>query len=390
MKILIISHTYIAPINRDKWKVLANQYQDVDLTVVVPTIWPTHLFTHQAGNLSDEPGTNLRFVPLSVFYPGNEVRYGYGLDALVQVMITCKPDVIQVEQGDNAFSYFQTILLAKFLGIKARICFFTWVNWRPKTSLKYKCSWGLLSKFNQFFSDGAIAGNHDAQVVLRDKGFGKPMVVIPQLGVGVRRSPRWSECNERVEGSDGRKNTIGFIGRITEEKGVMLLVQAFKNLAQNYPDWNLLFVGDGPAKKLLIEYVQQNNLTERVIFKNSVSHHEVAQVFSELSIFVLPSYDTPTWREQFGHVLIEAMACRVPIVASDAGEIPHVVGDAGLIFKQQDEERLRACLVRLMDSEKLRSELSELGYQRMLQNYTHEKIAEKTYKFWLQIRMNIC
>lgn len=379
MNILVISHTYIAPINRDKWKVLAKQYQHVRLTVVVPKTWPTHLFTHQAGDLTQEQEKNITFVSIKTFCAGNEVRYGYDAQALARVIIACNPEVIQVEQGDNAFSFFQTIMLTKLLGINASICFFTWVNWKPYVSFKYRFTWGLVEKINRFFSCGAITGNHDAQIILQEKGFYKPMMVIPQLGVTENVFVRPS----RTIGSE--KKYIGFLGRITEEKGVMHLVQAFNNIAAKYPDWELIFVGNGAAKKMLLDYIHQHGLTDRVTIKPSVSHHEVAQVFQELDIFVLPSYDTPLWREQFGHVLIEAMAGGVPILASDAGEIPYVVGDAGLIFKQRDVVDLQAFLEILMQNPELRQGLAKRGYERVLEHYTHEKIAQKTYQFWTKL-----
>lgn len=376
MNVLVIGHTYIAPINRDKWKSLVEHHADVDLTVVVPTTWPTHLFTHHAGDLSIEQQPRLRFIALPTWFAGNEVRYAYQWHDLARLLCSVKPDVIHVEQGDNAWSYCQTILLTKLLGLRSRFCFFTWVNWKPALSLKYRMTWGLIERFNRWFSDGAIVGNHDAQVILQDKGFKRNVVVAPQLGV-----------NEKVFGGEPHSFPyhIGFIGRITHEKGVILLLQAFHHLMPAYPTWNLRFVGNGPAKHELIDYVQRNNLANRVIFNDPVSHHEVANVFNALAIFVLPSYDTPTWREQFGHVLIEAMAARVPIVASDAGEIPYVVGEAGLVFKQKDVASLQICLEKLMRNADLRQQLVQKGYQRMVQEYTHKKIAGKTYQYWREL-----
>ena len=60
---------------------------------------------------------------------------------------------------------------------------------------------------------------------------------------------------------------------------------------------------------------------------------QVAVEMRKLHALVLPSRTTPRWKEQFGRVLIEAMACGVPPVGSDSGEIPHVIDDAGLVFR---------------------------------------------------------
>ena len=148
----------------------------------------------------------------------------------------------------------------------------------------------------------------------------------------------------------------------------------------------LLFVGDGKAKKDLVEYVFKKDLNEHVEFRTSVPHEKIADILSELQILVLPSYDVPAWREQFGHVLIEAMSCKIPVVGSTGGQIPNVIGNAGLIFKQKNENELSICLKKLMNDDSLRKRLGQSGYERFRANYSYEIIADKTYSFWR--RMN--
>ena len=77
--------------------------------------------------------------------------------------------------------------------------------------------------------------------------------------------------------------------------------------------------------------------------------------FREIDVFVLPSISRPNWTEQFGRVLIEAMASEVVVVGSDSGEIPHVIGEAGLVFPEGDAPALCARLEELGASEDMRS-----------------------------------
>ena len=382
MKILVISHTYITPINRDKWKVLAQKYHLLSLKVVFPTQWPTHLFTHTAptNSTTKENSSNCEFIPLEAFNVGNEVRYGYYPQALIKLLKSFRPDIIHVEQGDNAFSYFQVILFARLLRLKAQFSFFTWINWEPKTSLKYKIFWKWIEKFNLTNSHGAIAGNHDAQKILEKKGFASLITVLPQLGINhTLFKPATKSTPQNLT------QYIGYIGRITEEKGVLLLAKAFSMLYKKFPEWNLLFVGTGPFEKQLIDFTIQHKLVNRIEFRDPVPHEKVASVLQLIDILVLPSYDTLLWKEQFGHILIEAMACKIPIIASSGGEIPHVVADTGLIFPQKNEPELIASLYNLMSNEALRKELGEKGYKRSKATYAHDIIAEKTYFFWKQL-----
>ncbi|QQR49707.1 glycosyltransferase family 4 protein [bacterium] len=375
MKILVISHTYVTQINRDKWKIFAQDYPDVSLAVVFPREWPGSLYHHQVENLEKEQLKNCTFIGLKAFGVGNEVRYGYYPRGLIKVMKNFKPDIIHVEQGDNALSLFQSILFAKIFCRQAKLSFFTWVNWHHKFSLKYRLFWGLIEKFNRTFTSGAIVGNHDAQKILTEKGFTKKTTVCPQLGINLKTfKPAHIEHHPH--------RYIGYIGRLVEEKGVMLLAHAFHSLHTLFPDWRLIFIGSGPFEKQLIDYVVTHKLIDVVEFRDPISHDKVANALSFIDILVLPSYDTPHWKEQFGHILIEAMACKVPVIASNAGEIPNVVAQAGLVFEQNNEKSLTSYLHMLMTNASLRNQLGEKGYQRVKNHYSHQAIAKVTYDFW--------
>ncbi|MCA9977007.1 MAG: glycosyltransferase family 4 protein, partial [Anaerolineales bacterium] len=84
------------------------------------------------------------------------------------------------------------------------------------------------------------------------------------------------------------------------------------------------------------------------------------------------------WKEQFGRVLVEAMACETAVIGSTSGEIPHVIGDAGLIFPEEDVDSLHQHLLTLMQSEIQRRELGQKGRQRVLAHYTQAQIAAQT------------
>jgi glycosyltransferase involved in cell wall biosynthesis len=104
-----------------------------------------------------------------------------------------------------------------------------------------------------------------------------------------------------------------------------------------------------------------------------------------MDVLVLPSQTTPQWKEQFGHVLIEAMACEAPVIGSDSGEIPNVIGDAGLVFKESNADELKHQIQKLAANEALKLSLSQKGRQRALSMYTHERIAEEIFKIYRTI-----
>jgi glycosyltransferase involved in cell wall biosynthesis len=102
-------------------------------------------------------------------------------------------------------------------------------------------------------------------------------------------------------------------------------------------------------------------------------------------VLVVPSRTRPNWKEQFGRVLVEAMACGVVVVGSDSGEIPHVVGEAGLIFPEGDVAALRERLVRLSGDAQLRAELAQSGRQRVLAKYTQAQVAAATFQVYQEM-----
>ncbi len=119
-------------------------------------------------------------------------------------------------------------------------------------------------------------------------------------------------------------------------------------------------------------------MAENVTLLGRQGSSNMAAFYNSLDVLVLPSRTLPNWKEQFGRVLIEAMACQVPVVGSDSGEIPNVVGGGGLIFAEGDVQALRGCLQRLGDDAGERRRLGEQGRQRVLAHYTMRHIAQQT------------
>ena len=104
-----------------------------------------------------------------------------------------------------------------------------------------------------------------------------------------------------------------------------------------------------------------------------------------LDLFVLPSKTVPWWKEQFGHVIIEAMSCEVPVIGSTCGEIPNVIGDAGLVFKEGNADDLTTKITQVVEDETFCKQLAKRGRQRILKSYTHEILANKMFEIYKNI-----
>jgi glycosyltransferase involved in cell wall biosynthesis len=175
---------------------------------------------------------------------------------------------------------------------------------------------------------------------------------------------------------------IGYVGRLVEEKGVDLLLEALDGLAGI---WRAHVLGSGPVRQKLQAQTQALGLAGRVTFEDWIPSAQMPAYYRQLDVLVVPSRTQPNWKEQFGRVLVEAMACGVPVIGSDSGEIPHVVGDAGLVFPEGQAGQLRAHLGRLMSEPELQARLARQGRERVLTHFTQEQIARRTYAVYEQI-----
>jgi len=175
---------------------------------------------------------------------------------------------------------------------------------------------------------------------------------------------------------------IGYVGRLSPEKGVDILLQAAARLTLPA---QLLIVGDGPDKAALRSLADTLDFGERCVFADAVNYDQVAYYLNLLDVLVLPSRTTLHWKEQFGRVLMEAMGCRVAVVGSASSAILEVIGEAGQTFPEGDVDSLASALDRLITDPAARQSLAERGYQRALAHYTTERIAAQTSYLWREL-----
>jgi glycosyltransferase involved in cell wall biosynthesis len=219
--------------------------------------------------------------------------------------------------------------------------------------------------------DLGIGGNEAAAHELQRKGVGT-VRVLPQLGL----DPEWF-C--RADGPKSDAFTVGYVGRFVPEKGVDLLLRAAAGLDGV---WKVRLLGAGPEEKTLQNLAVQLGIQDRVELLPGVPHAEVADFLRTLDVLVLPSLTAKGWAEQFGHVLIEAMSTELPVVASQSGSIPEVVGEAGVLFPEGDVSALRGVLAELRENREWAERLGRKGRDRVLQLFSSEKIAARTLELY--------
>lgn len=387
MKILIASHTYIVDLNCEKLRVLSQLESEIEVTVVVPKRWKPGGVQNKIITTKYQDEGKFRIVPVSNFSQNHQGLLTFGAD-LISLLRQFRPQIIQVEQGSRGLAYSQMIALNKFLGIKAKNVFFTW--WNLPYTLNFPIS--LIEKYNLTHSHGIVAGNQDGAEILRQRGYKGSIKVMPQLGVDETLfTPKSQpELTDRL-GLTHNEFVVGFVGRFVPEKGLLTLLNALVILKNK--SWKLLLLGRGPLQSELMSKAKENQIQDRIIWVESVPHDQVCNYINLMSTLVLPSettYEFKTltaagWKEQFGHVLIEAMACKVPVIGSNSGEIPHVIGETGLVFPEGDAQALAHCLLQLMEKSELARNLAEMGYQKAMAQYTNKALAKQQWEFYQEL-----
>lgn len=362
MKVVVISHSAVVALYRQKFHALARR--GCDLHLVLPPGWPEGGRWVAAPPPGPEAGITLHSLPAGAIgrVGGFYLR---GLGALVRKL---KPDIIQVEEEPYALVCAQALRAAR--RERAALVFFTWEN----ILRKYKLPLNWIDQWVLRRAEWAIAGNQEARDVLSQRGYHGHCAIIPQYGV----DPEIFKPQPALEKERG-VFTIGYFGRLLEEKGIVTLLRAVKIL--EFP-WRLIIIGSGPHGPRLADEVEALQLAGQVKFSPVMGNDQVPAALGRLDALVLPSETRPQWKEQFGRILIEAMACEIPVVGSDSGEIPHVIGEAGLVFPETQANRLAEQLSRLQADPALAVKLGKQGRQRVLANFTTEQIAQQTFELY--------
>ena len=361
-----------------KLKELA-RFDDISPTLLIPPRWPESGFLTAAEKTSDP---DYRIEIGKIFYTGSGVRHLY-LNKLAS-LIKEKPDIIDIVEEPRGFVTAQAIFYKNLFSPNSKTIFHTSDN----TGKTYGFPFSRLEKYVYRNVDMAITRNEEAQEYLIKKGFDKPVEVVTH-GVDLAAfAPREVPLLHGKYEFSGDP-VIGYVGVLREKKGLFTLLEAAAKIKRPF---QMLWVGDGAHRSRLEEKARELGLSDKLLITGRVPHLEVPSHYSLLDIFILPSQtgapQRPEWREMFGRVLIEAMAAHLPIVGSDSGAIPQVIGEAGLIFSEGNADALAQILDKLLRDEDLREELAEKAYRRVKENYSWQIIAKKLREIYLRIAIN--
>ncbi len=355
---------------RRKFNLIASN-TDVRMSVITPDRWFESI---QEIKFEPENDTHCEELACPIRFSGYGSRFYYR-NGIAQHFKNFQPDIIHLEEEPWSLNAFQIVRL------KRKYCPNSKFIFRTSLSIPSKQRFGPLPVWieKQVFSETDVAFplSENAGKILKQKGYLGTQIPFPN---GVDISLFQKRDMNQLKTSLGLADSfvIGYIGRLIQMKGVDTLIEAAASL--NFP-YKILIVGQGEDKPKFLEIAETHQIADHIVWIDVVPPEEVPDYLNCMDTLVLPSRTTPEWVEFFGRVLIEGMACEVPVIGSDSGEIPQVIGDAGLVFPEDDATSLAEKINQIATNHTLREALTQRGLKRV-QLFTWETIAQNTYEVY--------
>ena len=330
-RLLVVSHPAVVVTNQSVFGELAAQ--GVDVHLVTPSNWRND-YSPQLFPAPTDPRLAGRHTKLPIFWPGKPQRHFYrrGIAATLKRV---QPDVIYIEEECFSLPAAQWAFAAKRRGIPFGLQ--AWENldrplpWfikRLRSAVLRACSF-------------IVARTPAAKEMVERWGTSARVKVVG--------SPVPSPFMASTASHEGF--IVGGAGRLVEQKGFALVAEAVRQL----PGATFRLAGDGPQREEL------QALGAEVV--TTYTHATMPKFFHSVDVIVLFSEPTPTWAEQFGRVLVEAMAQGVAVIGSTCGEIPWVISSTGggVVVEHGNVADLVDALRLLRDDQELRTSLGEAG-----------------------------
>jgi glycosyltransferase involved in cell wall biosynthesis len=372
MRVLRISHASLTPALRERERALVRRHPNVDLEVVTTERWREAEVDVEATDDDLFPVTKSR-----ARFSKHIQLFAYDPRPIVASLRRHQPDLIDLNHEPYSVACAEVLTLCRWLAPRAAVV----VQACQNIFHRYPPPFNWFERRAYKRADAVAVCSETVREVLDAKGFDGQAVVIP-FGVNTevfrpRRPIDQKSCGPL---------TIGYVGRMLPGKGLNVLADALGKLDPE--SWKLLVVGDGPERKNFEASLVARGLLNRAEFLGAISYEQVPDIYQRVDLLVMPTQTTKRIREQFGRVLVEAMASAVPVIGSTCGAIPEVIGDAGLVVPEGDPDALAGALGKLLLDGALRERLVRAGIDRVNEHFSWERVADKTHDLFLQILRN--
>ena len=342
----------MARVGKDTWEV----------TCVAPS---RYYADHGWADFAELPGEACRSLGVRAYGPRSPPLFAYG--PKLRSLLREPWDAVYAWEEPYVLSGWQ---IAAWSPTRAVFTISTLQNIRKR----YPPPFSLFERGVLRRADGWIYCGESAFLALRDKaGYADRPSRLGPLGVDVELFRADPSARRRVREELGWETegppVVGYVGRFVPEKGLALLMRTLDRIRS---PWRALFIGSGVLEPDLRRWMSRHGDRVRIV---SVPHDKVPPYLNAIDLLCAPSQTAKNWREQFGRMLVEAGACGIPVIGSDSGEIPFVIGDAGVVVGEADEDGWMARIAELLESPARRRELGDQALERAHAKYAWPVVA---------------
>jgi len=370
MNVLVCSHSWVTESSGlgNVIKNLCDYLRERGHTVIILSSAATEVMRETRKWGCEAYELNLRSPVIEGHAVKSRVSFALFLPAvlyqLMRLLRTRSIQIVNAHYADDCFVY--AAMCRKLLG--GRLGLITSVHGAdlfPDGLRRPRYSYAIRSLLNG--SDAIVAASRS---FLNDT-----LQVFPDLErklVCIQNGIRYEEFRDGEASVVAGDRYVLCVAMHNQKKGLDTLIRAFKKVAEAHDRLTLRLVGDGPLRPMLEELTGAAGLSGRIEFLGIRTRPEIVRLMKGAELFVLPSRAEP-----FGIALIEAAACRRPIVASRVGGVPEIIQNevSGLLVPPDDADALSAALLRLLDCPKLRKALGDSAYETVSKRFTWEMMG---------------
>ncbi len=336
-------------------------------------------------------------LPVEIF----DCKGRFDIKTILSIRYFLRENKIDIIHSHGYKSNFYGLLSSLNMGIKNVATCHTWYSISLKLKFYERVDKLLLKRFNK-----VIAISEELKHNIIECGISKKKILVIDNGIDIGNEEEYQKQGTEALGHKGKiepdggermakdrrvkireefgirkdEKVVGIIGRLANSKGHIYFLEAAKKILTVFPNTKFLIVGDGPLMKDLKLKVGSLRLENKVIFTGI--RRDIPEILDIIDVFVMSSL-----KEGMPIVLLEAMAARKPIVATRVGAIPEIIKDGytGLLVEPGDEKKLADLIVGLLKDKEKASFLAQNGYEKVINEFSSKKMAEKYIKIYKSI-----
>jgi glycosyltransferase involved in cell wall biosynthesis len=361
-KILVISHVFGDRQLWKRWEMLADCFDDMNVTIVAPEVWENGTkegYTFGAsrkieGRSYEKDRFSVELIDM------RQGHFYFWISTKLPILVKkIKPDVILHIGTHTQDSLIETVIATKIFSRKTKIVAFSMRssyliserrnvnNWKGAlVHILKQYKWKYIRKNVDTF----FCHYPDAKKAFVEDGFDKPVYLHTQVGVDTDYYSFDAGQRKIIRKRFGIKDefVFGSASRFHEEKGIFDVLDALPNEG----NWKYLMLGSGTEEQEndLKNYIAKLGLEEKIILPGYITWDELPQYWSAMDCAIHVPRTTQRWMETFSLALVQAMSVGLPVIGNSSGSVPYQLGDDGIIVKEGDIKELREQIYRLMNN----------------------------------------